>query len=138
MRASGIVCGLPVEPDEVNYRELMKHYELETHLSKMADTKLPTTYHHLLRGVGEKTTEARDAKGDLLSLLQGVPFDRPIEPLPESIVKSALQLPAGSKKGPVLHPLKNRTLSHFAVFVVAFISCRVVMTLSLVFSVRLW
>lgn len=99
----------PVEPDDVNARELMKHFGLETHLAKMASAKLPTTYHHLLRGVGEKTTEGRDARGNLLSLLQGVPFDRPIEPLPESIVKSALQLPASSKSGPVLHTLKNRT-----------------------------
>lgn len=43
-----------------------------------------------------------------MSLLEGVPFDRPIEPLPESVVKSALQLPAGSKSGPVLHPLSSR------------------------------
>ncbi|GAB9473270.1 hypothetical protein Gpo141_00010425 [Globisporangium polare] len=100
-----------IEPDEVNYRELMKHYKLESQLKKMAETKLPTTYHHLLRGVGEKTTEAKDAKGDLLSLLQGVPFDRPIEPLPESIVKSALQLPAASKSGPVLHTLKSQKSS---------------------------
>lgn len=104
-----------VEPDEVNYRELMKHYKLESQLKKMAETKLPTTYHHLLRGVGEKTTEAKDAKGDLLSLLQGVPFDRPIEPLPESIVKSALQLPAASKSGPVLHTLKSRTFMNVTV-----------------------
>lgn len=100
---------LLVESDEVNYRELMQHYKLESQLKKMAEMKLPTTYHHLLRGVGEKTTEAKDIKGDLLSLLQGVPFDRPIEPLPESIVKSALQLPAASKNGPVLHALKSRT-----------------------------
>lgn len=102
----------------MNYRELMQHYKLESHLKKMATTKLPTTYHHLLRGVGEKTTEALDAKGDLLSLLQGVPFDRPIEPLPESIVKSALQLPAASKSGPVLHALKSRTLMMFCFIII--------------------
>ncbi|RLN49014.1 hypothetical protein BBJ28_00015295 [Nothophytophthora sp. Chile5] len=89
----------------------MAHYKLETQLSKMKDATLPQTYHHLLRGVGEQrdSPAAQEAKGDLLSLLEGVPFDRPIEPLPENVVKSALQLPAGSKSGPVLHPLKGRT-----------------------------
>ncbi|RLN52087.1 hypothetical protein BBJ28_00003856 [Nothophytophthora sp. Chile5] len=89
----------------------MAHYKLEPQLSKMKDATLPQTYHHLLRGVGEQreSPAAQEAKGDLLSLLEGVPFDRPIEPLPENVVKSALQLPAGSKSGPVLHPLKGRT-----------------------------
>ncbi|KAG7391255.1 hypothetical protein PHYBOEH_006758 [Phytophthora boehmeriae] len=96
-----------IEADAVDYRRLMAHYSLETQLAKMKDATLPKTYHHLLRGVGE-TRETQEVKGDLVSLLEGVPFDRPIEPLPESVVKSALQLPAGSKSGPVLHPLSGR------------------------------
>jgi len=88
-------------------------YKLEPQLAKMADATLPSTYHHLLRGVGEARDSLTPAevKGDLLSLLEGVPFDRPIEPLPESVVKSALQLPAGSKSGPVLHPLSSKKTS---------------------------
>ncbi|KAG6616980.1 Transcription initiation factor TFIID [Phytophthora cinnamomi] len=99
-----------IEKDEVDYRNLMTHYKLEPQLAKMADATLPSTYHHLLRGVGEARDSLTpgEAKGDLLALLEGVPFDRPIEPLPESVVKSALQLPAGSKSGPVLHPLSSR------------------------------
>ncbi|EGZ07283.1 hypothetical protein PHYSODRAFT_348185 [Phytophthora sojae] len=99
-----------IEKDEVDYRNLMTHYKLEPQLAKMADATLPSTYHHLLRGVGEARDSLTpgEATGDLLSLLEGVPFDRPIEPLPESVVKSALQLPAGSKSGPVLHPLSSR------------------------------
>ncbi|TDH72477.1 hypothetical protein CCR75_001269 [Bremia lactucae] len=99
-----------IKTDEVDYRNLMVHYKLEPQLIKLAEATLPSTYHHLLRGVGD----ARDSltpgecKSDLLSLLDGVPFDRPIEPLPESVVKSALQLPAGSKSGPVMHPLSSR------------------------------
>lgn len=96
-----------IEEDGVDYRKLMQNYSLEAPLSKMKDATLPQTYHHLLRGVGE-ARDAADVKGDLISLLEGVPFDRPIEPLPESVVKSALQLPAGSKSGPVLHPLNGR------------------------------
>ncbi|KAI9916962.1 hypothetical protein PsorP6_018192 [Peronosclerospora sorghi] len=100
-----------IESDAIDYRNLMAHYKLEPHSVKMAETELPSTYHHLLRGVGEardsfKPTE--EAKGDLMSLLEGVPFDRPIEPLPESVVRNALQLPTCSKSGPVLHPLHSR------------------------------
>lgn len=100
-----------IEADEVDYRNLMGHYQLEPQLAKMAETTLPETYSHLLRGVGDardSLTPGECGKGDLLSLLEGVPFDRPIEPLPESVVKSAFQLPAGSKSGPVLHPLGSR------------------------------
>lgn len=101
-----------VESDGVQYHDLMKHYDLEAPYAKLAGTKLPTTYHHLLRGVGDKATakvEAAAPGGSLLSLLQGVPFDRPIETLPDATLKSALQLPPASKLGPVLHPLKDRT-----------------------------
>ncbi|CAI5740837.1 unnamed protein product [Peronospora farinosa] len=99
-----------IEADEIDYRNLMTYYKLEPELAKMAKTTLPSTYHHLLRGVGvaQDSLMPNEAKGDLMALLDGVPFDRPIEPLPESVVKSALQLPAGSKRGPVLHPLKSR------------------------------
>ncbi|CAI5721132.1 unnamed protein product [Hyaloperonospora brassicae] len=87
----------------------MSYYKLEPHLAKMTETTLPSSYHHLLRGLGEardSLTPTNETRGDLMALLEGVPFDRPIEPLPESTVKSALQLPAGgSKSGPVLHPL---------------------------------
>lgn len=93
------------------YDALMSHFKLDAPLAKMSKAALPATYHHLLRGVGEprESEAARAAKGDLLSLLQGVPFDRPIEPLPESLVKSALQLPAGSKRGPALRAVSDRT-----------------------------
>lgn len=93
------------------YNALMSHFKLDAQLAKMSEATLPATYHHLLRGVGEPrdSEAARAAKGDLLALLQGVPFDRPIEPLPESLVKSALQLPAGSKRGQVLHSISDRT-----------------------------
>lgn len=93
----------------MDYAALMRHFALESQHAKMAKTELPSTYHHLLRGVG--SAAAPEARGGLLELLRGVPFDRPIEPLPESVVKSALQLPAASKSGPVLHTLKNRTRS---------------------------
>ncbi|KAF1794545.1 Bromodomain [Phytophthora cactorum] len=80
-----------IEADEVDYRSLMTHYKLEPHLAKMAETSLPSTYHHLLRGVGEARDSLTpgESKGDLLSLLEGVPFDRPIEPLPESVSRKA-------------------------------------------------
>lgn len=89
----------------------MSHFQLEAPLAKMAAAALPQTYQHLLRGVGEArdSAEARAAKGDLVSLLQGVPFDRPIEPLPENLLKSAFQLPAGSRKGPVMRSVSDRT-----------------------------
>ena len=98
-----------VEADAIDYHDLMKQFKLETHLKKMAETTLPTTYLHLIRGVGEKP-DTSDIKGDLAGLLKGVPFDRPIDPLPESVVKSALQLPPASKLGPTLYPMKGRTL----------------------------
>ncbi|KAJ0402825.1 hypothetical protein P43SY_007367 [Pythium insidiosum] len=95
-----------LDAEDVNCRDLMKHFKLESHRAKMADASLPTTYSHLLRGVGEHSAAA-NVKGDLVSLLQGVPFDRPIEPFAESVIKSALQLPPGSKQGPVLHPMSK-------------------------------
>ncbi|TYZ68324.1 hypothetical protein PybrP1_007603 [[Pythium] brassicae (nom. inval.)] len=98
-----------LEPDGVDSGALMRHFALEPQLAKMAKAELPSTYHHLLRGVGEPA--APDARGGLLELLRGVPFDRPIEPLPESVVKSALQLPASSKSGPVLHTLRTQKAS---------------------------
>jgi hypothetical protein len=96
------VLALTVGTDGADYHNLLKAYSLDSHLAKMAKTSLPTTYAHFLRGVGENKSCA-DAKGDLVELLQGVPFDRPIEPFPESLIKSALQLPPASKSGPKMH-----------------------------------
>lgn len=105
-----MVLLLIVEADGVAYSGLMNHFKLDAQLAKISSATLPDTYQHLLRGVGEPrdSEAARAAKGDLLSLLQGVPFDRPIEPLPEGLVKSALQLPVGSKVGPKLHSLSDK------------------------------
>jgi hypothetical protein len=86
----------------------MKHYKLESHLTKMAETELPSTYQHLLRGIGD-SAETKDFKGDLAGLLKGVPFDRPIELIPENILRNALQLPPASKIGPRVHVYKDGT-----------------------------
>ncbi|CAH0482081.1 unnamed protein product [Peronospora belbahrii] len=101
-----------IKADEMNYYNLMDYYKLQPELQKMAETTLPSTYHHLLRGVGETQDlmMSKKIKGDLMALLDGVPFDRPIELLPENVVKSALQLPTGNKRGPILHPLHSQKI----------------------------
>ncbi|KAF1777030.1 Bromodomain [Phytophthora cactorum] len=74
-----------VEADEVDYRSLMTHYKLEPHLAKMAETTLPSTYHHLLRGVGEARDSLTpgESKGDLLSLWRAYLLTVPSNPARE-------------------------------------------------------
>lgn len=92
----------------------MQEYQLDTYIEKMNTTQLPQTYHHLLRGVCGNNTNfvtasAKDVKSNLVGLLDGVPFDRPIQPLPENLLRAAFQLPAGSKPGMLVQRSKGTT-----------------------------
>nr|CCA21943.1 conserved hypothetical protein [Albugo laibachii Nc14]CCA24792.1 conserved hypothetical protein [Albugo laibachii Nc14] len=103
-----------IEDDGIQYSNLMQEFQLETYMEKMNATKLPQTYHHLLRGVVGNTSNrlSEDVKSNLVGLLDGVPFDRPIQPLPENFLRAAFQLPVGSKPGPLMQRVKEKDGKH--------------------------
>ena len=69
----------------------MEHFNLKEQYEKLRSTRLPDKYTHFISDL-RMPQDADISEGSLYSLIEGVPFDRPIQPLSSDTLRAAFTL----------------------------------------------
>ncbi|OQR98373.1 hypothetical protein ACHHYP_08678 [Achlya hypogyna] len=97
--------------------DLMALFRLETPLKAMGEASLPDGHKHLLRGLGLSNSNAEliskySTNVSLLSVLEGVAFGRPIEPIPDHVIQKGFQFPTTTPVPGAVHTKASSSSGH--------------------------